>query len=112
MIRESAIQEQLAKYLGDEQSFEGLEDWLVENARIQYLENSQPVREILGKLRFLMFQCIEGEIDETRLRLDLHKLIERQETEITLGAAVGVSQRLGSGSGQTLNWPYLFCIQS
>lgn len=103
MIEEQEIQDQILKYLSDEQSFEELEDWLVERSRIQYLDNSESVRRILGDLRFLMFQFIEDEINESRFRRDLHSFIESREAQITLGAAAGPSRRFGSAA-VTADW--------
>lgn len=110
MISEQEIQEQILSFLSDEQSFEELEDWLVDGSRIQYLDNSESVRAVLGKLRFAIFQFIEGEVDERKLRVDLHELIQNREVSLTLAASATARParpRYGS-SASTEHWVPLY----
>ena len=76
MFDESDIQRQLSSYLAGEQSFEDFEDWLVENSRVRYLDNPPAIREVIDQIRYLMFQVIEGEIDERRFRVEARKLVK------------------------------------
>jgi hypothetical protein len=105
MIERSELDTQIAAYLRDKQSFEDFEDWLVESSRIAYLDNPSDLRNILGEIRFLMFQHIEGEIDEDEFRAELQKYAksESQSKNVTIGV-VNLRVRARSVS-QTVRLP-------
>jgi hypothetical protein len=76
MFDESDIQQKLKSYLSGQQSFEDFEDWLVENSRARYLDNPPAIREVISQIRYLMFQVIEGEIDERQFKDEARKLVK------------------------------------
>jgi hypothetical protein len=80
MFSESEIRDQINQYLADEQSFEAFEDWLVEQSRVRYLDNSPTTRSMVGEIRYLMFEVIEGEIGENIFKNRLRELIGHSET--------------------------------
>ncbi|MGH9848719.1 MAG: hypothetical protein ACREBD_02560 [Blastocatellia bacterium] len=79
MFSESEIRDQINQYLVGEQSFEEFEDWLVEQSRVRYLDNSPVIRSMVGEIRYLMFEVIEGEIDENIFKNRLRELIGHSE---------------------------------
>lgn len=77
MLKESEIRKQLNNYLANQQSFEALEDWLVENSREQYLSNAPSVRSLYQDIDYLIFQFIEGQIAESRFKDGIRALVQR-----------------------------------
>lgn len=116
MFNEADIHKQINAYLSGRQSFEALEDWLVENSRVRYLDNPPAIRRVIDSIHHLMFQVIEGEIDESRFRDEARKFTEpalfatfqQAARPITLeniqpAAPKGILRRFTSTS-QLLDW--------
>src|SRR5207249_751242 len=75
MFSEPEIKWQINQYLGGEQSFEDLEDWLVEQSRARYLDNPPAIRSIIDEIRYLMFRLIEDQIDESQFKAEVGKFV-------------------------------------
>jgi hypothetical protein len=88
MFRESEIKHQVINYIANNQSFEDFEDWLVERTRLDYLDNSREIRELIGEINLLIFDFLDNALNEEALKNSLFSLVMNYSFEpapLTIG---------------------------
>jgi hypothetical protein len=89
MINESQIREQLGSYITEEQSFEDFEDWLIKQSHNMHLDSSQDAQDLVEDLDLIIYEYLNGNINEERLKSALRPFVEQYEVQISFqGASV------------------------
>src|SRR5215510_1525208 len=93
MMNESNIRAQLVRYLSADQSYRDFDNWLVDQMSERYLDNPQEVRDLVADIRSLMFEYLDGLIDEPRLKQELRSFAEFYTAEAQIVSTVSSVQR-------------------
>ena len=76
MINESAIFEQLSRYLGNQISLDEFEDWFVQASWNAHLESDPVARKLVSAIELKLAEHSSGHLSETDLQEELRALIE------------------------------------
>ena len=105
MLNESQIREQLADYLADELSYQEFEDWLIQSSWNMHQDSSRDTQELVSDINLLIYEYLDGHIDEEKLRVALRPFVERYTTQL-LFDGVGRPSSLIKRSSSSPNHVY------
>jgi hypothetical protein len=83
MVNESQIRERVASYLIGEQEFEMFHDWLMEQSHNMHQDSSQDAQELVGDIDLHIYEYLDGNIDEERLKSALRPFVEQYEAHVS-----------------------------
>ena len=105
MLNESQIREQLADYLAGELSYHDFEDWLIQASWNMHQDSSQDAQELVSDISLLIYEYLDGHIDEEKLRVALRPFVEHYSTQLLFHEVGLPSSRIKSSSSSP-NYSY------